>query len=265
MPEVYPLRFTRRDFDRAPEQDRLVHLMLGQLANDINLLQKQLIFAINAFGEGSEPQHHAAVAQAMLTERLFAGRLNEAYQFVQSADCARTMKTYEDVLPEEWRDARKGLNGYFNADNLVRRLRNKLAFHMDVETTREAYTTVPADEPMVDFVTLHQGDCLWGSADVLASFAMISLSGNADIAAAVQQIANDLISVGGMFSTYIRNAQMAFIERHFPDAQPALPPIFINGPGLLDVRIPFYCNPPTLQQVAKAAGVEEGELETADH
>jgi len=265
VPEVYPLRFTRADFDRVPDQERLVHLMLGQLANDINLLQKQLIFAINGFGMGSEPQHHAAVAQAMLTERLFAGRLNEAYQFVQGVDCAHTMKTYEADLPDEWRDARKHLNAYFNADNLVRRLRNKLAFHMDVETTREAYATVPEDEPMVDFVTLHQGDCLWGSADVLASFAMISLSGKADIAAAVQQIADDLIRVGGLFSTYIRNAQMAFIERHFPNAQSSEPPIFIDGPALLKVCVPFYCNPPTLAQVAKAAGVEESELEPAGH
>jgi len=37
---------------------------------------------------------------------------------------------------------------------------------------------------------------------------------------------------------------MAFIERHFPNATPTLPPIVINGPGLLDVRIPFYCQPP---------------------
>lgn len=43
--EVYPLRLTRKDFDRAPEQERLVYLMLGQVANDINLLRKQLIFA----------------------------------------------------------------------------------------------------------------------------------------------------------------------------------------------------------------------------
>jgi hypothetical protein len=43
--EVYPLRLTRKDFDRAPEQERLVYLVLGQVANDINLLRKQLIFA----------------------------------------------------------------------------------------------------------------------------------------------------------------------------------------------------------------------------
>jgi hypothetical protein len=150
VPEVYPLRFTRADFDQVPEQERLVHLMLGQLANDINLLQKQLIFAISGLGEGSEPEHHAAVAQAMLTERMFAGRLNEAYQFVQTTDCNRAMKSYEADLPEEWREARKNLNAYFNADNLIPRLRNKLAFHMDVETTREAYATVPPNEPMVD-------------------------------------------------------------------------------------------------------------------
>jgi hypothetical protein len=163
MPEVYPLRFTRKDFDRVPERERLVHLMLGQLANDINLLQKQLIFAVSGFGEESEPEHHAAVAQAMLTERMFAGRLNEAYEFMQTADCNRAMKSYETSLPEEWRDARRKLNAYFNADNLIRRLRNKQAFHMNLTTTREAYAMVPTDEPMVDFVTVHQGDCLWGA------------------------------------------------------------------------------------------------------
>jgi hypothetical protein len=39
---------------------------------------------------------------------------------------------------------------------------------------------------------------------------------------------------------------MAFIERHFPNATPTPPPIVINGPGLFDVRVPFYCaKPPT--------------------
>jgi hypothetical protein len=175
VPEIYPLRFTRRDFDGIPEQERLVHLMLGQLANDINLLQKQLVFSVSGFGEGSEPEHHAAVAQAMLTERMFAGRLNEAYQFLQTKECNQAMKSYDQNLPGEWREARKQLNEYFNSDNLIRRLRNKQAFHMDLTTTREAYEMVPEDEPMTDFVTLHQGDCLWGSSDVLASFAMISL------------------------------------------------------------------------------------------
>lgn len=107
MPEVYPLRFTRKDFDRIPEQERLVHLMLGQLANDINLLQKHLIFATSGFCEGSEPEHHAAVAQAMLTERMFAGRLNEAHRFMQTSECNRTMKSYEVNLAEEWREVRK--------------------------------------------------------------------------------------------------------------------------------------------------------------
>ena len=40
---------------------------------------------------------------------------------------------------------------------------------------------------MVDYVTLHQGDCFWGSSDVLASFAMISLTGEADLALALQK------------------------------------------------------------------------------
>ena len=245
MPDVYPLRFTRADFDQAPEQERLVHLMLGQLANDINLLQKQLIFAINSLGEGTEPENHAAVAQVMLTERLLAGRLNEAYQFVQTAACNGAMKACEPDLPAEWKDARKSLNAYFNVDNLIRRLRNKLAFHTDLQTTREAYGTVPPDEPMVDFVTLHQGDCLWGSADVLASFAMISLAGESDVAAAVQRIADDLIKVALWFVTYVMHAQTAFIERHFPDTQPTLPPIVISGPNLFDVRVPFYCAKPS--------------------
>jgi hypothetical protein len=245
VPEVYPLRFTRKDFDRVPEQDRLVHLMLGQLANDINLLRKQLIFATSGFGEGSEPEHHAAVAQAMLTERMFAGRLNEAYEFMQTAECNRAMKSYDTNLPEEWREARKKLHVYFNVDNLIRRLRHKQAFHMDLGTTREAYAMVPADEPMVDFVTVHQGDCLWGSADILASFAMISLVGAESIAVSLQKISADLIQVGELFSTYIRHAQMAFIERHFPNVKSTLPPIVINGPGLFDVRIPFYCAKPS--------------------
>jgi hypothetical protein len=73
---------------------------------------------------------------------------------------------------------------------------------------------------------------------------MISLVSEADIAAAVRKIAADLTEVGGLFLTYIRHAQMAFMTHHFPNARPTLPPIVINGPGLFDVRVPFYCAKP---------------------
>jgi hypothetical protein len=249
VPEVYALRFTRAEFDKLPEQQRLVHLMLGQLANDINLLQKQLIFAMNGFGVGSEPEHQVSVAQAMLAERLLAGRLNEAYEFIRTPECHRA--TREANLPDEWRAARKSLNTYFGADNLIRRLRNKLAFHFDVETIREAYETVPAAEPMVDYVTLHQGDCLWGSSDVLTSFAMISLTGEADTTLAVRKIAGELIRVAGLLLIYILHAQMSFVEKYFPEKTNQLTeaPTYVGGASLLEVRMPFYCSKPTPEQV----------------
>ena len=230
--------------------------MLGQLANDINLLQKQLIFAINGFHVGSEPEHQASVAQAMLAERLLAGRLNEAYEFTRSARCHAATRDYEADLPDEWRVARKSLNTYFGADNLIRRVRNKLAFHSDVTTTREAYDTVPPAEPMVDYVTLHQGNCLWGSSDVLMGFAMISLAGEADPALALQKIADDLIRVASLLLTYIRHAQMSFVETYFPEKSLTEAPTYLNGPNLMQARVPFYCSEPTAEQmnVAKIKG-----------
>ena len=181
--------------------------------------------------------------------------LNEAYEFIRTAECHATTRDYEANLPDEWRAARKTLNAYFGTNNLIRRLRNKLAFHFDVKTTREAYGTMPAAEPMVDYITLHQGDCLWGSSDVLAGFAMISLTGEANPALALKEIANELISVAGMVLTYIRHLQMSFVEKYFPEKSHELTeaPTYVNGPSLLEVRVPFYCSKPTREQVAKAA------------
>lgn len=119
---------------------------------------------------------------------------------------------------------------------------------MDLDTTRHAYAMVPIDEPMVDFVTVHQGDCLWGSADILASFAMISLVNEEDILKSLHKISRELIEVGRLFSTYISYAQMAFIERYFPNVVATIPPIVVNGPNLLDVRIPFYCAKPPMSE-----------------
>jgi hypothetical protein len=248
VPEVYALRFTRSEFDKAPEQHRLVHLMLGRLANDINLLQKQLVFAINGFGVGSEPEHQASVAQAMLAERLLAGTLNEAYEFVRTAKCHTVTADYKADLPAEWRAARNDLNTYFGTNNLIRRIRNKLAFHADATTVLEAYDTVPAAEPMVDYVTVYQGDCLWGSSDVLMGFTMISLAGEANPALALQKIADELIRVAGLFLTYIRHAQMAFVMKYFAEKSEMLTeaPFSLGGPNLLQVRVPFYCSKPHL-------------------
>ena len=90
--------------------------MLGQVANDINLLQKQLVFANNGLGVGSELEHQASVAQVMMAERLLAGRLNEAYEFTRTAECRAALVDYETDLADERRATRKAINAYFGAN-----------------------------------------------------------------------------------------------------------------------------------------------------
>jgi hypothetical protein len=145
--------------EKAPADERRPYLQLGLLANEINLLQRDLLVLART-SEISELDQEAAAAHILLTARVLAGRTHEGWQLLTKNAAIRTAHEADSNFKDAW----KRLGAYFGkGDNLVAKLRNKVAFHNDAELAEAAYQKL-SEVSFSEHVSAHRGGCLFGSA-----------------------------------------------------------------------------------------------------
>lgn len=64
--KVHPITIPKDKLDRAAEEERLTYLMAGNLANDLQILQKLLVISIHTAVEMGHPHSEAANGSTML-------------------------------------------------------------------------------------------------------------------------------------------------------------------------------------------------------
>jgi hypothetical protein len=109
--DIYPVQIPKVLLDAAPENERILHLMAGQLANELNILTKLTMIAFNPVA-GHEILTHANRATGMLMLKLSAGKLNEGWQFI-SQQFAPLYKKYEATLSDTAKQRLDELKKYF--------------------------------------------------------------------------------------------------------------------------------------------------------
>jgi hypothetical protein len=82
--DIYPIRFSKALLNKVPEDERTLHLMAGQLANDLNILSKLIIILLNPVS-GHEIIRNANTTSATLLIKFLAGRLNEGWELMVSS------------------------------------------------------------------------------------------------------------------------------------------------------------------------------------
>jgi hypothetical protein len=126
MAEIHALSFTKAQLDLIPTDERLFYFMAGQILNDINILTKILIFAVNELTLSSTegPERSAAKAQVVLILKLLAGRLYEGHKTISSTFSAKGFykKYAADMSSDSVTELHK-INKYFGSKNAIQRIR----------------------------------------------------------------------------------------------------------------------------------------------
>ena len=244
--ELHPLRYPKALLDKAPEQERTLHLMAGHLANDLNIIAKLLIMSMNPVS-GEPVLTHAQTAITMQMIRQLAGRLHEGWAVIQEL-YSPLDGSYAAALSDEAKLGRKKLKKYFGRANLVNSIRNKSAFHSDPDLLRNGYALLPKDEILEDYFSEnYRGHCLFYGAEIVAVLGLTQLEPGMTWQDAIAKIAKEIIEVMNWLTDFILGLMKAFLEKY---VIPTLGDIsgqklsITNGPPIDNVIIPFFASPP---------------------
>lgn len=216
---IHALKFKKADLDSAPEKERLFYLMAGSLSNDLQMLMKTIAVIIES---GPNDQHRIAnqtdSAFAMLFLRMVAGRLYEGSSLLNKF--ARMLKSsYEPHFNSESRAAVDRIRKYFGrSDNLMKAVRNKMAFHADVDVAQAAYARIPEHEDIGDYLTPTLGNSMHYTPEIMHYEMLGHLAGGVTHEEGTKQLYEHAKSLVPDFNEYVGAFILAFAERYLADA-----------------------------------------------
>jgi hypothetical protein len=239
--EVFTLQYNKADLEAAPDTDRVFFLMITQLANDLQILWKQMLMAFANPPEGVI-NGQAASTVAMLNLRLLCGRLAEGGRTLHMVFRA-IREDYEPHFSGAARTALADLYTLFDdRDNLIKKVRDKVGFHADVRETLEAFAALPADVALGDYLALTINNTLYWSAAVINDAVLRNLTG-ADQANALQTVMALSQETTSLFNTVAFAYTRVFAERYLRTALDDLQANRETVPdvqALHELRLPFF-------------------------
>jgi hypothetical protein len=137
------------------------------------------------------------------------------------------------------------LKKYFGKENIINKMRNKIAFHADMDTAREGYRAFSHDDMFIDYHSPFRGNCLYYSAEKIEGTAMLQLADSADPQKAVNQIVDEINLISKLFGDFILDFMNVFLVRYVAHTIDIAQVTIADGPPLDTVTIPFFCTPRT--------------------
>ena len=129
-----------------PEDERALLILLGYVANQINLLSKLVIFSSNKTPDGVE--HALCAAQTQMLARLAIGVLNEGWELISKRFLgSRIGRDYRPRLDAEGKAALDQLQKTFGGSNVINKIRTNYAFHHPYNSDVNAASRSPVMTP----------------------------------------------------------------------------------------------------------------------
>lgn len=189
-------------FEKIPEPERTLIIGLGHIENEVNVLQKMLYWT-------SPSQHDPDVfkrahsTQAVTVAKLLAGKLWEAWQFIQHAYFAsRVSADYDNTLNKDGREALTNLKKYFSRNNMVSLVRNKFAFHYSADQIRQGFSLPPDTDEWQVVLSKAAGNSLYYLSDLVANYAMLNCIDPKDHRKAMDHLLKEMINISRWFINF---------------------------------------------------------------
>lgn len=230
-------------FDTVPEAERTFIIGLGHIVNEINLLQKLLYWTAPSVEE-YDIIRKAHSSQATTVAKLFAGKLLEAWKFLQySYFGSRISAEYYEILKAEGREAIDNLKQYFSRRNIVFTIRNNFAFHYSANHMRDGFSLTPDTDEWQVFFSEASGNNLYYLADLVANFSMLNSIDPRDHKEAMDRLLRELVDISKWFIIFGDACWIIVIEKYLRDINSGIPIQEVNlegCPKINEVEIPFF-------------------------
>ncbi len=238
---VVPLPKERLDHMLPEERNFLI--LCGHIANELNILQKLVIWTSN-FDTPGEIEARANVVQALLIAKLLASKLWEASELVRKAFVQTNLsKGYLDAMDKRGQEAFESLQTYFaDTENLIKTVRDKFAFHYDPVAIGMGYEHVQ-DSDLVFYVAGDHANSVYYASEAVANLGMLELIQPGEPQKAMDRLMDETIRVAGWFLRFINKCMRVAMGRYFGDSR--IEVVTLKGvPDLEALRIPYFtCRP----------------------
>lgn len=210
---IWRLKLDKDRLLHIPKAERVLFIALGHLANELAVLQKQVLWT-SKFGNPDNLPTKGTITHAFICARLLAGKLKEGYRLLQKRFLSAKLEpVYAPTLSDEAAAALADLKRYFGRKNNIDTIRNQHAFHYSPEATEKALESTP-DELEI-FLGYEAGNTLYYLSEILTMRALIG-SDESEPERVLSSILDDIVAVTGKLLVFIGAFVKAFFDR-YPD------------------------------------------------
>lgn len=144
---------------------------------------------------------------------------------------------YFDLLPGDSRDALNYLETYFSEQNILRKIRNKFAFHYDSEVIKKELEA-NKDENFELILSEFAGNSLFYFANTIVGSAILSATGQGQ-QEAMDTIVGEILCISKKFQIFLNHALVAALEKYKIDKNHTVFKLS-DVPILNDIQVPFF-------------------------
>jgi len=212
MDKLYRLIIDKDGLNRIKPEERAFFFALGHVANEINILNKQILWCSD-FSSKSDHIIKGQITLSQFSYRTLAGKLNEANELIKTAFLSKKYaKSYVESFNDNASETLKEIKKYFGSSNIVNKIRNNHSFHYSATNFSENLSGIPDDLEV--FLHKTQGNSLYYASEVIATMAMMKSCGSSDWSTLLNEIVSELNGISKLMLSFSHEFMTEFVKKH---------------------------------------------------
>jgi len=246
--EILAGRILKSDLLKIPEKERILFLLMGHLANELNILYKLLIVCFNKDNSQNEVIERAQLYQGLAINTILIGKIYEGWKLINDIFLKlKFHEKYKSLLPESAKTILLELTQYFsNNTNLINMIRHKFAFHYDYKKFKKGFDVTPNDTEYEIYLAESYANSFYYFSAATTYYAILHMI-NPDERLAIKQLFDEVKRIAGSLIEFIGEFMYVITDKYLLDEgtkKIILKPVYIGEPPLLsEVIIPYFVRP----------------------
>jgi hypothetical protein len=244
--QVYRIPIPKDSLLKLPKDERVCLLQLGQMANQVIMFEKLLIFSA-AREFNNEVEQYTAAVQTQMLVRLAVSTVFESLHVVERLFVkSKIGNDYKDKLDQEGSDALASLKKLMGKSALLAAVRNNYGFHYPkVDETEKAFQAAITDAGFDDmwkvYFSHHGFNSMFLFCDVISTKGIAANAGVENLATVQNQLMTELKEAAFNLVDFTKSFFAALWVRHFGMEIDAEGITEVSGaPKCDEVSIPFF-------------------------
>lgn len=240
--KLFKIEIPKSKLSLMPENEKIFFIQVGNLLNDLSMLQKLMYFSANT-KTANNVVRAAQNSQALSLVRIQAGKLSEGWQMLQKDFFGtKVSQVYEKEFTDVGKDNLEKLKRYFSKKNLISTIRNEYSFHYpSSDQIIKLIDEAPDSEIFKVFMAEEHGNCHYSISNVLLNFAILKTTGISNTQKAMGRFLQDVIQVTRWFGDFLGDCLLIIANKHLglksydvdipdpPDINEVTLPYFVKG------------------------------------